>query len=371
MNRRTLFLALGAAVVGVFYLLDQGYSRLIEQPTSLLETQLAAAQRSLGDAKAEQISGRKLANRLEDYAERALPHDPALARAVYQKWLLELVERHRMESASVNAETPKAIEVRGRVNRRQRRVIGHTIRYGVRARTTLQRWTDFLHDFQRSAQLHKIVSFSLSPLSGGSALDLNLVVETLSLDATERADRLSDWTRVETPTSDRQAYQGLVNRNLFARGVSPELARIRLGAITRGRGGMDQAWFRVGTPPRTQIVSAGESLELSLHSVLVKQIEAEKVLISVNDFSGWLNLGETLGKLLGVESDPPPTAADGLPPATPDGTAEQPTAGPAATGPGDVGEPGNAEPVPTNPSPAAAIPADEGGTALQPPKPPA
>ena len=332
MNRRTLVLALGAAVVGLFYLLDQGYSRFIEQPTTLLETQLAAAQRSLGDAKADQISGRKLANLLEGYAERALPHDPALARAVYQKWLLELVERHRMESASINAETPQAIEVRGRVNRRQRRVIGHTIRYGVRARTTLQHLTDFLHEFQRSVHLHKIVSFSLSPLSGGSALDLILVVETLSLDATERVDRLSDWTRVETPASDRQAYQGLVNRNLFARGVSPELAGIQLGAITRGRGGVDQAWFRVGTPPKTQIVTAGESLELSLHSVLVKQIDAEKVLISVNDFSGWLNLGESLGKLLGVASVPPPSTSDILPSTTPDGTADQPNAGPAAMG---------------------------------------
>jgi len=92
-----MFLALGAGVVGLFYLLDQSYSRFIEQPTALLGTQLAAAQRSLGDAKAEQISGRKLANQLEGYAERALPHDPALARAVYQKWLLELVQRHRMD----------------------------------------------------------------------------------------------------------------------------------------------------------------------------------------------------------------------------------------------------------------------------------
>ncbi len=366
MNRRTMFLALGAGVVGLFYLLDQGYSRFIEQPTALLGTQLAAAQRSLGDAKAEQISGRKLANQLEGYAERALPHDPALARAVYQKWLLELVQRHRMESASVNAETPQAIEVRGRVNRRQRKVVGNTIRYGLRARTTLQHLTDFLHEFQRSAHLHKVVSFSLSPLSGGSALDLTMVIETLSLDATERTDRLSDWTRAETPSGGREAYQAFVNRNLFARGVSPELAGIKLGAITRGRGGVDQAWFRVGTPPRTQIVTAGESLALSLHSVLVEQIEAERVLISVNDFSGWLNLGESLGKLLGVESVPPlPATPDGSSPTPPDELAEQPTGAPDAVGGDEVDESAKPEPASATPLPAAPVPAG-GAVAAEP-----
>lgn len=304
MNRRTMILAAGAVAVFGLYLLDQGYTRLIEKPMGLAETQLAATRKSLGDAKAEQVSGRRLANRLEEYAERALPHDPALARAAYQKWLLGLVERHQMGSVAINAETPQPIEVRGRVNRRQRRLVGHTIRYGLRARTTLAHWADFLDEFRRSAHLHKVTRFAINPVAGGSEIDLTATVEALSLDAAPREETLSEWVRVETPDAAAADYRQITERNLFARGISPELAAIRLGAITRGRGGIDQAWFRVGRPAKTQIVKAGESLSLPLHSIQIRQIETERVLVAVNDVTGWLRLGESLGTLLGVEVKP-------------------------------------------------------------------
>lgn len=301
MNRRTLMLILGAAAVGLFYFVDQAYNSLIEQPTSQLETQIDATRRSLADASAEQVSGRRLANKLDDYAGRALPHDPALARAVYQKWLLELVERHQMKSASINAEQPQTIEVRGRIDRRQRRDVGHTIRFTIRARTSLALLTDFMLEFQNSAHLHKIRSFTINPLGNGSELDLTLVVETLTMQATERPDSLSDWVRTDDAIPLRSDYDTLVSRNLFARGFSQTLAQIRLGAITRGRTGDDEAWFRVGAPAKTQIVAAGGVLRLPLHSVEVRQIEPERVLVSVNDQTGWLQLGQSLGQLFGIE----------------------------------------------------------------------
>lgn len=303
MNRRSVFLILGAGAVVLLYLLDHTYSSWIEQPTQQLETQLEATRRSMADANAEQVAGRRLANRLDDYADRALPHDPALARAAYQKWLLELVERHQMKSASVNAETPQPIEVRGRINRRQRQLVGHTIRFTVRTRTSLEHMTGFLHEFQTAAHLHKIRSFTINPLGNGSELDLTLVVETLSLEATPRQDSLSDWSRSDDTGPSRSDYQALVKRNLFARGFSQTLAQIRLGAITRGRGGDDQAWFRVGSPAQTQIVTHGQSLELPLHTVEVRQIEAERVLIAVNGQVGWLVLGQSLGQLFGIASE--------------------------------------------------------------------
>jgi hypothetical protein len=301
MNRRTLMLIAGAAAVGLFYFVDQAFTSLIEQPTSQLETQIDAARRSIADANAEQVSGRRLANKLDDYAGRALPHDPALARAVYQKWLLELVERHQMKSASINAEQPQTIEVRGRIDRRKRRQVGHTIRFTIRARTSLALLADFMHEFQNSAHLHKIRSFTINPLGNGGELDLTLVVETLALQTTERSDRLSDWVRTDDAIPKRSEYDALVSRNLFARGFSQTLAQIRLGAITRGRTGDDEAWFRVGEPAKTQIVAAGGVLRLPLHSVEVRQIEPERVLVSVNDQTGWLRLGQSLGQLFGIE----------------------------------------------------------------------
>lgn len=298
MNRRTQLLLIAAGLVFAFYFLDSGYRGWIEEPTDQLQNQLQALRGELDDLQVEQVQGRRLSNRLDLYAARALPWDANLARSRYRQWLLELVAAHQMQSASVNAENPQPIEIRGRLNRRKQRRIGHTIRFTLRARTTLSRLVDFLHDFERSAQLHKIQSYSLNPLGNGSELDLSLVIETLSLEAAERETSLSAWQQRPDRLPPRSAFQPLVQRNIFAQGFSKSLAEMRLAAITQNRAGQKQAWFDVGSPAKTQIVAAGEQLDLPLHSIKVEQIEVERVQIAVNDLSHWLRLGQTVGEVL-------------------------------------------------------------------------
>jgi hypothetical protein len=303
-NRRTILLIAGAGLVAALYAVDSGYRTWIEEPTQQLEGKLTALQQELSDANADQVAGRRLASRLDDYASRALPHDPELARSLYQAWLLALVEQHGLQAAAVDADSPQPIEVRGRLDRRRKRGIGHTIRYTVRARTTLQQLVDFMYDFQHSGQLHKIRSLSLNPQGLGDQLNLNLSIETLALEATERADQLSDWVRDESSFGTRGQYEGLVRRNVFARGFSQSLGQIRLTAITRNRDGRMEAWFAVGSPMKTQIRTEGQQLELNLYEVLVRTLESDRVELLVNGASVWLPLGRTLGDVLQPPTSP-------------------------------------------------------------------
>ncbi|TWU38484.1 hypothetical protein [Novipirellula artificiosorum] len=298
-NRRTLLLAAGAGAIVLMYFADAGYRSFIEVPTKRLEVELKAVEGKIQDANTSQITGRRLANQLEACAARALPYNPVLARSRYQDWLLKLVEQHKMESASVDAETPRPIEIRSRLSKRKSRLVGHQIGFTLRARTTLNRLTDFLHDFHRSAQLHKIRSFSLSPLVNGNQLDLNLSIETLSLEATEREGGLSMLVRNEQSFPPREQFNEFVNRNLFAKGFSKSLGQVRLNAITQNRSGEQEGWFSVGSPPRTQIVAEGETLDLPLHTVTVKTFHEDRVNLLVNEFDCWITLGETLGDVLG------------------------------------------------------------------------
>jgi hypothetical protein len=200
--------------------------------------------------------------------------------------------------------------------------------------------------------LHKVTQFAINPVAGGSEIDLTATVEALSLDAAPREETLSEWVRVETPDAAAADYRQITERNLFARGISPELAAIRLGAITRGRGGIDQAWFRVGRPAKTQIVKAGESLSLPLHSIQIRQIEPERVLVAVN-VTGWLRLGESLGTLLGVEVKP---EVEGVEKET--GSDDGATAEGAATSPVGTLPVGTS---PTGTSPPVTLPAGTAG----------
>ncbi len=298
-NRRTILLAAGGIAMILMYAIDTGYRSLIEQPTQRYEGELKAVESKLQDANTSQITGRRLANQLDDYAARALPYDPALARSSYQDWLLKLVEQHKMESASVNADAPRPIEVRSRTAKRKSNLIGHRIGFALRARTTLDHLTDFLHEFHRSAQLHKIRSFSLTPLINGNQLDLTLSIETLSLESTEREGELSMLVRDEQTTPPRAHYKKFVNRNFFAKGFSKSLGQIRLNAITQNRAGELEAWFAVGSPPKTQIASLGGVLDLPLHTVKIESFEQSRVQLVVNEFECWLSLGQTLDQVLG------------------------------------------------------------------------
>ncbi|KLU05744.1 hypothetical protein RISK_002376 [Rhodopirellula islandica] len=298
-NRRTMFLAAGGIAVILMFAIDTSYQSLIEQPSQRYEGQLKSVESKLQDANRSQITGRRLANQLDGFASRALPYDPALARSSYQDWLLKLVEQHQMESASVDADTPRPIEVRSRTAKRKSNLIGHRIGFSLRARTTLDHLTDFLHGFHRSAQLHKIRSFSVTPLVNGNQLELNLAIETLSLESTEREGDLSTLVRSEQTYPPREDYNQFVSRNLFAKGFSKSLGQVRLNAITQNRGGQSEGWFSVGSPPRTQIIGQDESLDLPLHTVQVKSFEEDRVALSVNEFDCWLSLGQSLGDVLG------------------------------------------------------------------------
>ena len=313
MNRRTMILAAAAAAVFGLYFLDRGYRSLIEEPTDRYENRLNAISADLQDANREQVTGRRLANRLEQYASRALPYEAELARSRYQEWLLRLVEKHQFQSAAVDAELPRAVEIRGRRERRKRRRLGYRIGYTLRGRTTLQRLTDFLYEFQRSAQLHKIRSFSLSPLVDGNQLDVTMDIETLTLEASERAGELSNLVRDETSMPPRGSFTELVRRNLFARGFSRALAEIRLNAITRNRSGELEAWFAVGSPPRTQQVAQGGSLRIPLHRVDVIGFKEDAVELEVNGLACAIELGETLAQVFGVDA---PGSGEGTAPAS-------------------------------------------------------
>ena len=361
MNRRTVLLLIAAIGIGVLYAVDSGYRTWIEEPTQRLEVQLAAAEQKLADLQAEQVAARRLTTRLDDYAGRALPYDPALARSHYREWLLRLVEKHGMTSASVNAEPPRPIELRGRVNRRQSRRIGHSIRVTVRARTTLPHLVDFFHEFERSAQLHKLLGFSLNPLGNGSQLDATMSIEALSLEASEREEVLSDWVHDGETEIPRESYVSLARRNVFARGFSESLGQVRLRAITRNRNGEREAWFAVGTPAATQIVRGGGRLELPLYEIAIDGLDAGGASIRVNDLPLRVELGQTIGQVLDPDGGrgrpvrrgpPPPEEGNGSP-----GEAEGPPGEPGGEGPGTLSSsPESTEPLDWNGSADSSVP---------------
>lgn len=296
MNPRTKWLAIAALTVFSLYGADQIYRSQIEEPTRRLTADLDRLTNELQDSKDQQTIANKINQRLGSYQQRALPYDPQLARSAYQKWLLQLVESHRIQSASVDAAQPRPVDVRSRVDRRKRLPVGNTILYSVRGQGTLSQWTDLLAEFRGAGHLHKIRNLTLNPLGSEGQLDVNLTIEVLSMVSATRKDELSDWVVAGQPRQSREEYGELVRRNLFARGFSKALFDIQLKAITLDRSGQAEAWLTIDASGAAKPLRSGQQLPMALHDISLIEILQDRVLVHVNGEAVWIALGQNLGE---------------------------------------------------------------------------
>lgn len=306
----------GGSVFGL-YGADQLYRGWIEEPRQELTANIDKLSNDIQKDNQTRFAAQKAAKRLDEYQHRALPADPAIAKSLYQQWLLEMVDRYELASASVDASQPAPIEIKSRTKKGKRVRVGHRIDYSVRGQTTLTKLTAFLDAFRRASHLQKIRSVSLNPLGNDGRLDVNLSIQVLCLDDAASDSALSDW--IITEEASEQLSQGdvLVQRNPFAKGFAKALRDMELKAITVNRQGATQAWFSTNARGRIEKVEAGKLIPSPLHDIMVATIDTDRVLIRYNDSEHWIKLGESIGEVVepakaNDTSDPSTTQPTGI-----------------------------------------------------------
>jgi hypothetical protein len=297
---------------GVFgiYGLDRLYQGWIEEPKQALNSDLDRLSKEIQDSKQLLFASQKAGKRLEEYAHRALPSDPVLARSLYQQWLLGLLDQYQLKSASVDASQPTAVEIKSRTKRGKRERIGYRIDYSVRGQSTLAKLSAFLDAFRRASHLQKIRSVSLNPIGNDGRLDVNLSIQVLCLDKAVQSEHLSDWELTDEAATELSPTTTLVQRNPFAKGFAKALQDLELKAITVNRQGVTQAWFSTDGRGNVQKVPAGESIPNHLHEVFVAQIESDRVLVKFNDSEHWIRLGQSVGQVVAPEGQERPDGSD-------------------------------------------------------------
>ncbi len=303
MTPRTLWLMIaGLAVFGI-YGLDALYRSWIERPTQQLTQELSSLSEKLNASKVEQRIALKQGKQLDNLAERALPDDPQLARSLYQQWLLNLVEKNELVSASVDAAQPVKLEIRSRTKKGKRQLVGHRISYSLRGQASLAKLSGFLNDFRKAGHLHKIRSITLNPIGNEGRLDADFAIEVLCLESSINKKQLSEWEIADGAAVAPSTYDHLVRRNLFARGFAKALFDVQLKAITSNRDGVAQAWFRIDGRGTTKTIIAGDQVPVALHDISVVEVLANSVLVRVNEDSYWIKLGQSVGEVVSKNMD--------------------------------------------------------------------
>lgn len=311
MNTRTKWLLAGVGVLALLYVGDYVYRTYIEEPSRNATVALEKLDKQLQDAADSQLIAKKISQKMEDFAGRALPYNPDVARSLYQDWLLKLMERHEMAGISIDASAPVPIEIKSRTTKKKNRLIGYRISYSVHGKTSLPKWVNWVRDFESSGHLHKIKSLTLIPLGNGNEIDANLTIEAVSLQAAEREDQLTQWIRNPQQEPSASVLASFVQRNIFARGFSKTLAAIRLQALTFNRRGEGEAWFDVGEGKSTQIINLGQKLDIPIHDIVLLSVAGDVAKLKVNGAVIELAIGQTLGQVMDPGTNAAPESPAG------------------------------------------------------------
>lgn len=204
MSQREKILAI---CVGTLLLIIVAYfsTRGISSAFVQRDNQIQDLERDIQKKKKAVQLGRLATKKIAQYERRSLPGDYELACSVYQRWLLESVERSEFHRINVKV-----------VRSPRRGEVYQQLACSVNARGNLKQLTQWLHQFYSVGYLHRIRQLLVKPMTGTRDLDLNLTVEALSLVNAEKQKLLSDIPPGPLAEIDCQKYlDSILGRNLF------------------------------------------------------------------------------------------------------------------------------------------------------------
>ncbi|ASV75763.1 hypothetical protein THTE_3161 [Thermogutta terrifontis] len=210
LGQRERILALVAAVL-IAFVAGRTIWAIVSTPFRIRQTARATLINSIW-AKERQLQDiQKAKEQLKEWAARSLPADPAVARRLYQNWLLECAQNARLEAIQVDS---------GEVRREKN--LFYRMPFTVRGQGTLESLTRFLYAFYSRDYLHAIQRLSITPVKEGKRIDLLISIEAIALDDAVAKDSLPSGPLVERKLPDLKEYvKTIVDRNVFVAYTPP------------------------------------------------------------------------------------------------------------------------------------------------------
>lgn len=284
-SRQRILISLLAAV-GLIVGGDYGYRTWFAEPLADLQGQQEGARKRIQALKVEVAQAEKQAERLLELEQRSLPGDLAIARNAYQRWMLELVARTKLQNPQINASPPT-----------NNKNLLYRMSFTLRASGSLAQVTEFLYEYYSTGYLQKITTLNVTPRSSGNT-DLFLGVDVLILPQTIARS-------TPPPSANKLAYANLADyrwiawKDVFGRGGFEKLAReLELTGITLDASGEYEAWLSNRSDGETTILKQGDSFTTQLVTLEVQQIDGQQMQCVVDGQTIQLTIGDTVASVL-------------------------------------------------------------------------
>lgn len=305
MKRREKMLAAGLLLVLALWQGAGMVQSFVFQPVEDREKQISDLQDEVRGQQRKLRQSRAAAKHMQELKLRSLPPEPAVAKSLYQNWLVALASEARLSEPAVVLDTAEARPIDNTY---------YVIKATVTAKGTLSQLVDFLFKFRQSGLLHRVARMDVSTdrHQPDPTLDIKLTVEGLSLlESPQRTTLFADEKIAAlpgAPAKDRKEYAALVAKNLFVRTYNgpPRPAAgpdgiddkdyVYLSAAVDRDGSLD-AYLYDRAKNKVTVLTTGASFDVAGVSGKVVAIALDHVLLEIRGEQWRLDLGRNLKQI--------------------------------------------------------------------------
>jgi hypothetical protein len=304
-------------LIGLLWGVNLMYGKYVEWYDRAAAEQ-AEATEALDRAQLEQRRAKYAQRMLRDWQDKSLPTVPQRAQAEYRDWLIR-----SLKTAELDFEFVKPTGVM----RQPSNVIDPlSISFAIQTEGKLEDVLQFLDQFYRSDQLHKITKLTLAP-KPGDKVTASIDVEGLLVQGAKRDSGLSEGVSDRLALASAKEYvDRITSRKPFAeyRPAPPpretvvrterkpreipkfdDSERAYFNAAVQGKEeGKLRAWVNVRTTGESLQLGAGDKFEIGQLKGEVASVSLKQLVIDTEEGTLAIRLGESLRSGKKVSSSP-------------------------------------------------------------------
>ncbi|MDW8038973.1 MAG: hypothetical protein RMI90_13170, partial [Thermoguttaceae bacterium] len=144
---------------------------------------------------------KKIGQELADWNRRSLPADPKIARAEYERWLVQRLSKSGLSGIRIEPKESTS-----------RPGIYSAISLNIRCHGTLAHLAAFLYEFYSAGYLHKIAQMNFKRLENKDEFEYMMTIEGLALTKADSQKNLPEKTALSLPLGSPEKYKQLLVR---------------------------------------------------------------------------------------------------------------------------------------------------------------
>lgn len=204
---------IAAALLG---LLGLAYSaNFVYNAFTRRQKEIAQLEKQLSDARFQVQRGVRVADRINEYAQKALPPARDKALSLYRSWLIELASELQIQDTKVNPTTQRSVQD-----------TYDELTFTLEGKADLEQLTRLLYEIQFAPILHSVRSLVVQPIRDRRELAVNLTLVVAAMRGAPDRAKLPRASDVPDVPSLNDYLQPILSRNLFGPENNPPRLRV-------------------------------------------------------------------------------------------------------------------------------------------------